>query len=63
MEQIKRIIKSVFSTEFLMKLLIIAGVIALLKISDGGFFIRIDHYHNSGYGGFDVNLKETERPR
>ncbi len=62
MEKIERLLKFAFSTDFLLKLLIIAGILAILKIADGNFYVRIDHYHNSGYGGFEVKIKEGQRP-
>jgi len=62
MENIKRLLKFAFSTEFLLKLLIISGILAILKIADGNFYVRIDHYHHSGYGGFEVKIKEGQRP-
>lgn len=61
MDKIKRALKIAFSTDFLLKLLIIAGIIAILKIANGDFNIRIDHYHSNGYGEFEVKMKEVQQ--
>ncbi|MEJ7929880.1 MULTISPECIES: hypothetical protein [Ramlibacter] len=58
MDKVKRFFEFLFSKDSLLRLLIIAGIFALLSVSDGRFNIRIDHYHNLTYGGFDVNVKE-----
>ncbi len=47
--------KALFSTQFLLKLLIIAGIYALLNFADHGVSVSISHYV---YGGLELTLKD-----
>lgn len=51
-EKIKELLFKAFSTEFLLKLLIISAIIFLLR---GTFHIYVTH--DSWWGGVDLNLK------
>ncbi len=55
-EKIKELLFKAFSTDFLLKLLIISAIIFLLR---GEFRVshRIDAHMTSGYGGIDLNVK------
>jgi len=44
---------ALFSTQFLLKLLIIAGIYALLNFANNG--IRL---HINSYSGLDINIKD-----
>lgn len=52
---IKRMFAAIFSTEFLIKILLIASILAVLDYLDRG--LRISLTHNI-YGGFEVTVKE-----
>lgn len=55
-DKIKELLRKAFSTEFLLKLLIISAILFLLR---GEFRVshHIDSYITSGYGGIDLNVK------
>jgi hypothetical protein len=60
MEKIKRILYYLFSTEFLLKALIIFSIITLAR---GEFVIKHKGYVelDSPYGGFDLNIKSNNQ--
>ncbi|MBP9709344.1 MAG: hypothetical protein KBD78_17045 [Oligoflexales bacterium] len=60
MEKLKRILYYVFSTEFLLKALIVFSIITLAR---GEFVIKHTGYIDvsSSYGGFDLNIKSNNQ--
>ena len=59
MEKIKKALVYIFSTEFLIKALIICSIITLAR---GEFVIKHKGYIDvsSPYGGFELNIKSNE---
>lgn len=55
---IRKILAELFSTEFLLKILIISAIFAVLKFVDSGIRITIYHYINNPYGGFEIVFKD-----
>ena len=51
---------AIFSTEFLIKILLIASIFAVVNYLDRGLRISLDHTISSRYGGFEVTVKEKK---
>ena len=58
MDFVKRMFTAIFSTEFLLKILIISAIFAVLQFVDRGIRIYINHDIGSHYGGIEIVLKD-----
>jgi hypothetical protein len=57
---IKKFFAVVFSTEFLKKILLLCAILLLVDFLNNGVRISIGHSISSGYGGFDINIKNKK---